>query len=195
MIDQVLTAIVGLLNNHIGTLAPEVVLGNLSMMDSSSEDGTNITDRVVLSVVNIQQESTLRNLPANRQILDNSGQPQGVAKHPPLLLNIFLLVGANKVQYNIGLQRISQVLSFFQKNPIFTEAEIPALPSMNLEKIIFDMHSGSFEELNQLWSIMGGKYIPSVLYKMRMAYIDSIEENMEIPLVKSIESTFTLKNK
>ena len=194
MIDLVLSAIVGLLNSHIGTAAPEVVLGNLSMMESSSDDGNNISDRVVVSVVNIQQESTLRNLPSNRQILDNNGLPRGVARNPPLLLNVYVLIGANKMQYDVGLQRISQVLAFFQRNHIFTEDEIPTLPDMNLEKVIFDLHSASIEELNQLWSIMGGKYIPSVIYKMRMAYIDSIEEDIEVPLVKSIEATFRNKN-
>lgn len=195
MIDQVLTAIVGFLNTHIGTMAPDVVLGNLSLTESPQDEGTNINDSVVVSVVNIQQESTLRNLPANRQIMDVNGLPRGVARHPPLLLNVFVLIGANKRQYDVGLQRVSQVLSFFQANPIFTEAEIPGLPAMGLEKIIFDLHSTSFEELNQLWSIMGGKYIPSVIYKMRMAYIDSIDEVMEVPLVKSIEATFKNKTK
>jgi hypothetical protein len=195
MIDQVLTAIVGFLNTHIGTMAPDVVLGNLSLTESPQDEGTNINDSVVVSVVNIQQESTLRNLPANRQIMDVNGLPRGVARHPPLLLNVFVLIGANKRQYDVGLQRVSQVLSFFQANPIFTEAEIPGLPAMGLEKIIFDLHSTSIEELNQLWSIMGGKYIPSVIYKMRMAYIDSIDEDMEVPLVKSIEATFKNKTK
>lgn len=195
MIDQVLTVIVGFLNDHIGTMAPDVVLGNLSMTDSSVDDGTKINDSVVVSVVNIQQESTLRNLPANRQIMDANGQPRGVARNPPLLLNVFVLIGANKSQYDVGLQRISQVLGFFQANPIFTGVEIPALPEMGVDRIIFDLHSTSFEELNQIWSIMGGKYIPSVIYKMRMAYIDSVDEDIEVPLVKSIEATFRNKTK
>jgi hypothetical protein len=85
------------------------------------------------------------------------------------------------------------VISFFQRNPIFTQTEIPTLPNFGLDKILFDLHSTGFEELNQLWGIMGGKYIPSVIYKMRLAYIDSIEEGMEITLVKSIEAQFNNK--
>jgi hypothetical protein len=45
------------------------------------------------------------------------------------------------------------------------------LTALNLNKLIFDLYSTRFEELNQLWSMMGGKYIPSVIYKMRMAVI------------------------
>ncbi|WP_373496437.1 DUF4255 domain-containing protein [Aquiflexum sp.] len=184
------------MNEHFGSVEPEVVLGNLSLIDSYNDDlSTNISDRVVLSVVNIQQESILRNNPANRQIFDNSGLPRGVARHPGIFLNIFLLIGANKSEYVMGLQRISQVLSFFQRNPIFTTAQIPSLPDFSLDKIIFDLHSTSFEELNQLWGIMGGKYIPSVIYKMRLAYIDNVEEGSEIPLVKSIDTSFNNKSR
>ena len=194
MIDQVLNTVIVLLNDHIGTAEPDVMLGNLSMVDSAQAgSASNITDRVVVSVVNIQQESTLRNMAANRQIFDNSGLPRGVARQPGVFLNIFLLIGANKEQYNIGLQRISQVISFFQRNSIFTISEIPSLPDFGLDRIIFDLHSTNFEELNQLWGIMGGKYIPSVVYKMRLAYIDSMDEGMEIPLVKTIDAQFNNK--
>lgn len=194
MIDQVLNTVIGLLNNHIGTAEPDVMLGNLSMVDSAQPGSeSNITDRVVVSVVNIQQESTLRNMAANRQIFDNSGLPQGVARNPGIFLNVYLLIGANKEQYNIGLQRISQVISFFQRNSIFNESQIPNLSDFGLDKIIFDLHSTNFEELNQLWGIMGGKYIPSVVYKMRLAYFDSIEEGMEIPLVRTIDAQFNNK--
>lgn len=191
MIDQVLSAVVGLVNDHIGNVDPEVILGNLSLLDSSQQGvETNITDRVVLSVINIQEESSLRNNPANKQIYDTVGLPRGISRNPGIYLNVFLLIGANKDQYNIGLQRISQVISFFQANSIFTETDIPGLTNFGLDKILFELYSTSFEELNQLWGIMGGKYIPSVVYKMRLAYFSSVDEGMEIPLVKSIESQF-----
>jgi hypothetical protein len=191
MIDQVLNSVIVLLNDYIGIAEPDVMLGNLSLADSAQTDSENsIADRVVVSVVNIQQESTLRNMAANRQIFDNAGLPRGVARNPGIFLNIYLLIGANKAQYNIGLQRISQVISFFQRNNILTVTDIPNLPDFGLDKIIFDLHSTNFEELNQLWGVMGGKYIPSVVYKMRLAYIDSLEEGMEIPVVKTIDAQF-----
>jgi hypothetical protein len=30
----------------------------------------------------------------------------------------------------------------------------------------------SFEQVNHLWSILGGKYLPSVLYKIRQITLD-----------------------
>ncbi|HSI75114.1 MAG TPA: DUF4255 domain-containing protein [Lunatimonas sp.] len=191
MIDQVLISVVNLLNEHIGTIEPDVVLGNLSMLDTYQEGvGDSFADRVVVSIINIQQESTLRNTPANRQIFNNAGLPNGVARNPGIYLNVYLIIGANKDQYAIGLQRISQVLTFFQRHSIFTIADIPNLSEFNLDRIIFDLYSTSFEELNQLWGIMGGKYIPSVVYKMRMLYIDNVEEGAEINLVKIVDTRY-----
>lgn len=196
MIDQILNTVITLMNDDFGSTEPEVVLGNLALVDTYNEDLNNsITDKVVFSVVNIQQESILRNVPANRQVYDNLGQPSGVARHPGIFLNVYVLIGANKTDYSLGLQRISQVLTFFQRSPIFTLAQIPTLSDFSLDKIIFDLHSTSFEELNQLWGIMGGKYIPSVIYKMRLAYIDSIDADGEISLVRSIDASFTNKSK
>ena len=195
MIDQVLNNIVTRLNGFIDTTVPDVVLGNLAQMGSGTESILeSIEDKVVISVVNIQQESTLRNSPSNRPIYDDSGGIQGVARHPALFLNVYVLIGANKSNYNTALLRISQVLGFFQRNPIITFSEMPILPNLGLERIIFDLHSTDFEELNQLWSIMGGKYIPSVVYKMRMAFIDSFEEGATIPMVKTIDASFSNKS-
>lgn len=195
MIDQVLNSVISLLNDHIGTAEPDVILGNLSMVDAAQAGSeSNITDRVVVSVINIQQESSLRNMPANRQIYDNSGLPRGVARNPGIFLNIYLLIGANKDQYNLGLQRISQIILFFQRTPTLSVSEIPNLQDFGLDKIIFDLHSTSFEELNQLWGVMGGKYLPSVVYKMRLAYIGSVEEGMEISLVRTVDAQFNNKS-
>lgn len=95
MIDQVLGAVVGLLNDHIGNTEPEVLLGNLSLIDSTQQvSETNISDRVVVSVINIQEESSLRNNPANKQIYDAIGLPRGVSRNPGIYLNVFLLIGA-----------------------------------------------------------------------------------------------------
>lgn len=194
MIDRVLTTVISLLNDHIGQNQPEVVLGNLSKLDGSAEDLTlPVSDRVILSVVNIQQDDTLRNMPANRQVFDQDGLPRGVARHPGVFLNVFLLIGANKINYPTGLLRIAQIIGFFQKTPLLTEDQLPGLSQMGLEKIHFDLYSTTFEELNQLWGIMGSRYLPSVVYKMRMAYVDSFEEDVEISLVRTIDSRFGYK--
>lgn len=177
MINQVISAVIDEINTYIGTTEPDVVLGNISMIDAFQDSSTQtLSDKVIASVVNIAQEKSLRNLPFRRSVWNGGETPEGVEQQPEIYLNIYLLLGANKSEYSIALQRISQVISFFQRQYVFTPANLPVLGTLDLDKIIFDLYSTNFEELNQMWSIMGGKYIPSVIYKMRLAMIQDAEE-------------------
>lgn len=176
MIDQVLNAIITQLNTYIGTVDPEVILGNVSFADAFQDNSSqNLSDKIIASVVNIEQEESLRNLPFRRTVHTPGGIPQGQERQPEIYLNIYVLFGANKNNYSTALNRISQVIGFFQRKFVYTATDIPVLATFNLDRIIFDLYSTSFEELNQLWSVMGGKYIPSVVYKMRLAVIQNAE--------------------
>lgn len=178
MIDQVLNAIITQLNTYIGTVDPEVILGNISFADAFQDNSSqSLSDKVIASVINIEQEESLRNLPFRRTVFTTGGLPQGVERQPEIYLNIYVLFGANKSNYGIALHRISQVIAFFQRRFVFTPADTPVLGVLNLDRIIFDLYSTSFEELNQMWSVMGGKYIPSVAYKMRMAVIQDADQD------------------
>src|SRR3546814_12510509 len=85
MINQAITAIITRLNDYIGTAAPDVLLGNISLLEVTSEvDGASLSDRVVASVVNIQQEKSMRNLPAKRSSLGTDGTPEVVKKETGL---------------------------------------------------------------------------------------------------------------
>jgi hypothetical protein len=46
--------------------------------------------------------------------------------------------------------------------------------------------------LSQLWGALGCKYMPSVVYKVRMLTIDLDETRGEIPAVKQTEHKLTL---
>lgn len=177
MIDNALDTIVDLLNTYIGTPDPEVILGNISLIDAYQDvSSQSLSDKVIASVVNIEQESSLRNLPFRHTATGINGLPTGLERQPEIYFNVYVLFGSNKRNYQTALQRISQVIAFFQRQFVFTPVDTPALGGFNIEKLIFDLYTTSFEELNQLWSVMGGKYIPSVVYKMRMVVIQDAPE-------------------
>jgi hypothetical protein len=178
MIDQVLSAVVDRINTDIGALDPEVVLGNISLIDAfQSGSSQNLNDKVIASVVNIEQDGALRNLPFRRSSTGAGGLPEAIERPPEIYLNVYVLFGANKSNYTVALQRISQVIAFFQRQFVFGPADLPVLGPLGLGKLIFDLYSTGFDELNQLWSVMGGKYIPSVIYKMRLAVIQDAPES------------------
>lgn len=178
MIDTVLDEIVKKLNTYIGGSGePDVVLGNISLIDAYHDSSTTIQDKVIASVVNIEQERSLRNIPYRRTVTNPDGLPRGVEREPEIYLNVYVLFGANKNTYKTGLLRISQVIAFFQQKFVYTPDDLPILTSLNLERVIFDIYSTGFDELSQMWSMLGGKYIPSVVYKMRVVMIQAAEEH------------------
>lgn len=177
MINQAIQAILSRLNDYIGTAEPEVVLGNISLIDAFQDTSAqSLTDRVIASVVNIEQEGSLRNIPFRRPSLNQDGLPRVQEREPEIHLNVYLLFGSNKNNYGTALLRISQVIAFFQRKFVFTPADTPELGVLDLNKVVFDLYSTNFTELNQLWGIMGGKYIPSVVYKMRVCIIQDADE-------------------
>lgn len=190
MIKIVLKKVIELLNTFIDgdeeQLDGVVVLGNLAQQEENNEN----KNKVVLSIINIQQEGLLRNLSTNIRSFNNEGKANGSIRNPGVYLNIYLLIGANKdnEQYGNAIDDISQVITFFQKNPVFTVEQIPEIKKYNLDKIIFDLYSTSFEELNHFWGIMGGKYLPSVVYKMQLAFMEGLIVEEDIPFVKKIKS-------
>ena len=65
MIDKVLDVIVKKLNKYIGITdsEPDVVLGNIALIDAYHDSSAKTNDKVIASVINIEQEKSLRNLP------------------------------------------------------------------------------------------------------------------------------------
>jgi hypothetical protein len=48
------------------------------------------------------------------------------------------------------------------------------------------MYNLSFQEQNNLWGSMGAKYVPSVLYKVRMVTIDEGSIVLEVPEIGKV---------
>ena len=68
-----------------------------------------------------------------------------------------------------------------------TQTGIGAIPfPATLEKLTFEMVNMNFEELNNLWGVLGGAYFPSIVYKVRMVKVqlDDIEAAPEITSIQ-----------
>lgn len=59
MINDALQIIVAMINDHIGASPPEVTMGSISFIDAFQDTSSqSLNDKVIASVVNIEQEST-----------------------------------------------------------------------------------------------------------------------------------------
>ncbi|MBI5740881.1 MAG: DUF4255 domain-containing protein [Nitrospirae bacterium] len=131
------------------------------------------------SIINIEEERVFKaRLP---EYVNINGRH--VLQEPELKLNLHVLFAANFKVYDVALKYISHVLTFFQAHPSFTSAEYPALDA-NIEKLSVELQSLSYEQLNQVWAFIGGKQLPSVIYKVRMVALqDEARTAVQLPLM------------
>jgi hypothetical protein len=77
-------------------------------------------------------------------------------------------------------------MQFFQFQHVFTPITHPSLDP-RIQKVIVDLCTLNFEQINHLWSTLGGKYIPSVFYKVRQLTIDEDLTVSENGFIKKIQ--------
>ena len=180
MISHALTIVMNEMNQHFGDTyqsVDPVVLGNLAEGLSAAAGSNGVArDMLCLSVVNIKEEKTLKNLP---HYVRNDAALKVAYENPPVFLNFQILMAATHSNYTNALLSLSRAIRFFQFNNVFTQDTVapgaitknePANPLDRLEsfKLIFDLYSPTMEEINHLWGTLGGKQYPFVLYVMRM---------------------------
>lgn len=125
---------------------------------------------VRLSIINIEEERATRAQLPERVLVDG----REMTLPPELRLNLTLLAAADMNGYDTTLKGLSQVLAFFQSHPVFTVDDYPGLDP-RLGQLSVEMFSVGHETLNQIWACLGAKYLPSVLYKVRLVSIQDRE--------------------
>ena len=178
MISHALTIVINELDKHFADTyilgAPtKVELGNLAEGFAANGDSR---EKLILSMVNIREEKTLKNLPNH---VRNDITHSIIYENPPVFLNFQILITATHTNYTNALLVLSRAIRFFQFKNVFTQDNVDPLsiskyrPDNPLDqldsfKLIFDLYSPSMEEVNHLWGTLGGKQYPFVLYMLRM---------------------------
>jgi hypothetical protein len=137
-----------------------------------------------LMLVNIQEERAYSH--PNPQTLSNGHYS---FKNRELSLNLYIVAFANHTDHREALILISHVVQFFQGTNVFEAQEFPQLGE-DIEKLIVDLYTLTFEQQNQLWASLGAKYLPSAVYKIRMLIIDSNQPGAVSPGITSLDSAF-----
>lgn len=146
---------------------PRLVLGNVSKAMDNDVPGVNsLANRAILSLVNVEEDRVAKQ--QENFIKTDSGLTY---KNPPTFINLYILFAVNRTEYTDSLKWLAYIIQFFQYQNVFTPISHPALDE-KIEKLIVDLYTLNFEQINHLWSTMGGKYIPSVLYKARQITIN-----------------------
>lgn len=150
-----------------------VVLENIALWESGSEDSTKVDGKVVLTLLKMEEETTLRNTP-NFKVRNGKTE----YKNPPVHLNLYLLISANCDTYDKSLRSISKVIQFFQGKKIFTSANTiynrtnVAFDVLDYFKFVLELFTPSFEELNNVWGTLGGRQLPAVIYRIQLIKLE-----------------------
>jgi len=179
-----------------------VLIENIGLFET--QNSQILTDNIILSVVNIEEESTLKN---GRTF---SKWPDGLARYEnrPIYLNLYVLFTANfpggvppNNNYIQSLQRLARVIEFFQGKNVFTPATSPVTlppelsdltnPAIANLKLTTEIYTLTFEQINHLWGSLGGRQIPFVMYKVRLVMISEGTIRREVPLIQEIQTTLS----
>ncbi len=163
MVDSIVRAIATELNDFIKLKyevnEPKVEVSNLVNQDGSVPPENS--NKIICSLINIEQERVL-----SGGAFTTSGTSR---KNPPINLDLFLMFSSSYTGENYleGLKFLSLVVGFFQGKMVFTPQNTPLLPK-TVHKITFDMFNVDLSNLSHLWGAIGAKYVPSIIYKVRM---------------------------
>ena len=192
MIYEVLQILVTELNIYFQQQIPNVpddtvVLDNIALADSESETANNMKNKVVVSLLTIDEESTMRNFP-NQSRINN----QTEYYNPEVNLNLYVLFSANANEYKESLLYLSKTIEFFQSKNVFTQNNSSYPENLFIHnptdyfKFSMELYTPNFEDLNYIWGTLGGRQFPSALYKLALV---TIAGNRTVNTATSINQT------
>lgn len=181
MIHDALRLLVNELNDAFGGAGgagDAVTLGNIALMDGDQDaQGGGDLRKIVLSLVNVTEDQTLKNGPHHR-LRDG----RVIYENRPVNLYLYLLFSANDGVYSTALNNLSRLIQFFQGKSVFTLRNSPDTSGLLAApedlaglRMILELHSLTFEQINHLWGSLGGKQVPFVMYRARLLSLTADE--------------------
>ncbi|MCB0835196.1 MAG: DUF4255 domain-containing protein [Bacteroidetes bacterium] len=146
----------------------KVINGTLIRLDGSVPQLNQ--NKLIISLINIERER-LKPFYNPRHVLSNK---ELVRTPPSERFNLDILLVANFDDYSESLKFLNAALLFFQLYPSISANDYSNIPQ-GLSKLEFEVEKITYREMQNLWSAMGAKYQPSIIYKVRLITIDGDE--------------------
>jgi len=191
MIDTAISLLQAELENYLSfkDSTATVVVDNIGFLETTN--GDNLNNNIVISVVNLEEESALKNQPAAKRY----PPAMVVYENPPVFLNLYVLFTSNYWgdKYIFALKRISYVVQFLQSKSVFAWSSsasggISTDDDLLDLKFTMELYTLTFEQLNHLWGSLGGRQIPFVMYKLRLVAITERKTIREVPPILQVDT-------
>lgn len=187
MIYESLSCLVDEMNEHFRSRLKvneqKVILSSIVNQDGSiAIQGEN---KIVVTLVNIEKETA-------KSINQKSTSTNSA---PVLNVNLFILFSAyfSQGNYPEALRFLSFVIGYFVNKSTFNHSNTPGLDN-KIDKLTFEIVDMNQDAVGNLWSSIGAKYMPSVMYKMRMLTFDDSFVREFRPSISNISDDKLLKN-
>ena len=184
MIDKVIKSIADDMNRFLKT-KHDITEDKVVPSHVMNADGTvamQEVDKVVMTLVNIEPERIQSN---NTKYVRNQ-KGNYVKEKPSVNVNLVIMFSAyfSNENYLEGLKFISSIIAYFQSNSgVLTSQNIPSL-SENADRLIAELISLDSTNLGNVWSLLGGKYMPSALYRFKAVSIRHDLPTMPTPMIR-----------
>lgn len=113
-----------------------------------------------------------------------------VVETSPIYLNLKIVLAAHfsPEQIKSGLDLLTMGISYLQGKPSWVPQNTPGLPT-GTHKLFFEMETLDMHQISHLWGAIGVKYMPSVVYKLKMLTIDDHAIQAVIPEIQTIDTS------
>ena len=144
-------------------------------------DTSSIDNKIVITLLNTEEEPTLKNS-INYTVENGTVSYQNRSAY----LNLYVMFSAHKSTYEHSLKDISEIIKFFKSKPVFTDENTPDT-GLNEFKFRVNLHPLPFEQLSYVWGVLGGKAMPSALYKVSIIKLQKTGEIDTGTVIDTIE--------
>lgn len=163
---------------RVYNLAEDIVVVS-SLLEADGSVANHASNRLVMLLCNIEKDTLPQRAPNHARGVDG----RNLVGAPPLYLNLYIMLAANYSgsNYTEALKFISKAIGFFQIQPTFDRQSSPDLDP-RIERLALDIENLNIQDLSNLWGLLGGKYMPSIYYRVRMICINSDAVTGQLPL-------------
>ena len=183
MIDLSLHTLAQALRDFLKRLPDLNIAFQVELSSVVKSDGTPaIPDNTLaLTLVNVEEERVVKS--PSTHIANLNGRIAHI--NPEIQLNLYVLCIANFSIYKTSLEFLSGAIRFFQCQTSFTPENTPSMDA-RIQRLMIHPQNLNFEQQNNLWSSLGGKYMPSVLFKVGVITIQEALARDEQEPIKEV---------
>lgn len=144
-------------------------------------------NKIVISLINIEKETLKPFYNKTSQKIAGSNYAE---LNPSERYNLDMMISSSFDDYTEALKFLNTSILFFQIHPMLDSSAYSTIPA-GLHKLEYEIEKLGYHQMHSLWTAMGAKYQPSVIYKVRLITIQGNEAESFAPGVSQISTAAT----